>query len=191
MNATWERRSGLDQQLGIPPPEQLLHRLKFRVLGRLPRELRAAPSVSMVLGRYGDVVVRRDGPACLSWYPAGLRGWSHDVEPPQDWNPACRGEVDRAQAREIASQIQAGIAEWYPGMARFEPLQVDAGVIVALGRSDVDDTASGLHDRSRIGVTSLGAYHSVDPGKLTTAPMFAMEAADRVETFRRAARVGS
>ncbi|HET9466004.1 MAG TPA: FAD-dependent oxidoreductase, partial [Gemmatimonadales bacterium] len=191
VNAMWERRLRFDRQLGIPPPENLLHRLKFRVIGRLPQALRAAPSVSMVLGRYGDVVVRSDGTAYLSWYPAGLRGWSHDVEPPQDWNPACRGELDPAQAREIASEIKAGIAQWFPGMARFEPLQVDAGAIVALGRSDVDDARSELHDRTRIGVKSRGAYHSVDSGKLTTAPLFAIEAADRVEAFRLVAETSS
>ncbi len=191
VNATWERRFRFDRQLGIPPPEQLLHRLKFRVIGRLPQNLRAAPSVSMVLGRYGDVVVRRDGTAFLSWYPAGLRGWSHDIEPPHDWNAACRGELDPAQAREVASEIQAGIEEWFPGIAHVEPLQIDAGVIVALGRSDVDDAGSGLHDRSRIGVMSRGAYHYVDPGKLTTAPLFAIEAADRVEAFRLAAGTDS
>ena len=87
-------------------------------------------------------------------------------------------------AREIGAGIRAGIDEWFPGIARSETLLVDAGAIVALGRSDVDDTASGLHDRTRIGVTSHGGYHSVDPGKLTTAPMFAVEAADRVEALR-------
>jgi hypothetical protein len=51
VNAMWERRLGFDRQLGIPPLEHLLHRLKFRVIGRIPQELRAAPSVSMVLGR--------------------------------------------------------------------------------------------------------------------------------------------
>jgi hypothetical protein len=65
----WERRFGLDEQLGIPPPEHLLHRLKFRVIGRLPQELRAAPSVSMVLGRYGDIVIRSNGTA----YSLGIR----------------------------------------------------------------------------------------------------------------------
>jgi glycine/D-amino acid oxidase-like deaminating enzyme len=190
-NAMWERRLGFDRQLGIPPPEHLLHRLKFRVIGRIPRELRTAPSVSMVLGRYGDMVIRTDGTAYLSWYPAGLRGWSHDLEPPEDWNPACRGEVSSSQAGEIASQIQRGIEDWCPAIAQFEPLQVDAGAIVAVGQSDVDDPDSGLHNRSRIGVTSHGGYHSVDPGKLTTAPLFAIEAADRVEAFQLAMTTGS
>jgi hypothetical protein len=39
------------------------------------------------------------------------------------------------------------------------------------------------YQRSRIGVVSRGGYHSIDPGKLTTAPMFALEAADRIEAF--------
>ncbi len=186
VNATWEGRLALDRQLGMPPPATLLHRLKYRVIARLPAELRGAPSVSMVLGRYGDVVVRADGTAYLSWYPAGLRGWSHDVEPPTEWDAACRGEVPPDVAREVAAAILAGIDPWYPGIARSEPILVDAGAIVALGRSDVDDAASDLHDRSHIGVTSSGNYHSVDPGKLTTAPYFALEVADRVSAIHRA-----
>lgn len=186
VNATWEGRLALDRQLGMPPPQNLLHRLKYRVIARLPVGLRGAPSVSMVLGRYGDIVVRTDGTAYLSWYPAGLRGWSHEVEPPAEWNAACRGEVPPALAREIAAGIVAGIEPWFPGIARSEPLLVDAGAIVALGQSDVDDAKSDLHDRSHIGVTSCGRYHSVDPGKLTTAPRYALEVADRVAALERA-----
>ena len=191
VNATWERRLVLDQQLGIPPPRDLLHRLKFRVVARLPADLRGAPSVSMVLGRYGDIVIRPDGTAYLSWYPAGLRGWSHDLEPPAAWDPACRGEVAPAVARGVAADMLAGIDAWFPGVARCEPLLVDAGVIVAIGRSDVDDAASGLHDRSSIGVTSRGGYHSLNTGKLTTAPLFAIQTADRVEALQLARRAAS
>jgi glycine/D-amino acid oxidase-like deaminating enzyme len=191
VNATWERRLALDRQIGMPPPEGLLHRLKYRVIARLPEELREGPSVSMVLGRYGDVVVRRDGTAYLSWYPAGLRGWSHDIEPPAEWDAPCRGEVSDALAREIAADIIHAIAAWYPGIERCEPLRVDAGAIVAIGHSDVDDATSGLHDRSRIGVRSRGGYHTVDPGKLTTAPLFAIEVADRVEALRPARSAAS
>jgi glycine/D-amino acid oxidase-like deaminating enzyme len=185
VNATWERRLALDRQVGLAPPKDLLHRLKYRVIARLPDELNGAPSVTMVLGRYGDVVVRPDGTAYLSWYPVGLRGWTHDIEPPRAWDEPCRGEVPSDEARDIAARLLAGIDAWYPGIGRATPLQIDAGAIVAFGRSDVDDAASGLHDRSRIGVTSCGGYHSVEPGKLTTAPRIAVDAADRVEAFRQ------
>ena len=66
------------------------------------------------------------------------------------------------------------------------PVSIDAGAIVAYGRSDVDDPDSGLHDRSRVGVLSDRGYHSVEPGKLTTAPLFAMQAADAVLAARSA-----
>lgn len=184
VNATWERRLALDAQVGIPPPEHLLHRLKYRVIGRLPAELHGAPSVTMVLGRYGDVVVRPDGTAYLSWYPAGLRGWSDAIEPPADWDAACRGEVEPELARSLAETFLSELGARYRGIARCVPIQVDAGTVVAIGHSDVDDRASALHGRSRIGVTSRGGYHTVDGGKLTTAPLFAMVAADRVESLR-------
>jgi glycine/D-amino acid oxidase-like deaminating enzyme len=183
VNATWEQRLIFDRQLGLAPPADLLHRLKYRVIVRLPPELRGAPSVSMVLGRYGDVVVRRNGTAYLSWYPSALRGWSHDIDPPREWDAPCRGEVAPELAREIAAGVLTGIGDWYSGMSSSESIQVDAGTIVAIGRSDVDDAASALHDRTRIGASSTDGYHSVDPGKLTTAPLFAVAAADRIEAF--------
>jgi hypothetical protein len=64
-------------------------------------------------------------------------------------------------------------------MAGATPIEVDAGVIIAHGRTDVDDPASGLHARTRIGVASVDGYHSVATGKLTTAPLFGVRAARR------------
>ena len=48
VNATWERRASFDRRMGIPPPPSLLHRLKYRVIARLPAEL--AHPWSPVLG---------------------------------------------------------------------------------------------------------------------------------------------
>jgi len=180
VNATWESRLALDRGFGLEIGEGWVHRLKYRVIARLPEALAGAPSVTMVLGPYGDVVVRPDGTAYLSWYPLGLKGWSHDVRPPAAWDAPCRGEVDAAEAREFSAAVLQAIDAWYPGIGSSEPILVDAGAIVAYGKTDVDDAASGLHDRTRIGVTSADGYHSVDPGKLTTAPLFAMAVADRV-----------
>jgi glycine/D-amino acid oxidase-like deaminating enzyme len=181
INATWERRLALDQTLGIQAGAGVLHRLKYRVVARLPTPLRGLPSVTMVLGRYGDVVVRSDDTVYLSWYPIGLQGWSTDIEPPRDWNAACRGEPPPELAAHIAAETIAAIARWMPALAPAEPLEVDAGAIVAHGRTDVDDPSSGLHGRTRVGIMSIAGYHSVDPGKLTTAPVFALEVAERVD----------
>ena len=58
------------------------------------------------------------------------------------------------------------------------------GVIVAWGETDIDDPGSELHERHRIGVRSDRGHHSVDPGKLTMAPYFALECAERVTGAR-------
>jgi hypothetical protein len=83
-------------------------------------------------------------------------------------------------AQEIANATLREIDAWYPGIGASGVLIVDAGVIAGYGRTDVDDRASGLHSRSRVGIRSRGGYHSVDPGKLTTAPLFAARVARTV-----------
>lgn len=191
VNATWERRSALDRWMGIAPPEGLLHRLKYRVLVRVPQTLQHGPSATMVLGPYGDVVIRPGGLTYLSWYPTGLRGWKNEIEPPRAWDEACRGNPPADIAREVSSLALRAINEWYPGIANSSVAVTDAGVIVARGRTDVDDSKSALHNRTRVGVTSVDNYHTVDPGKLTTAPLFALQAAERVAEWARTAAVAA
>ncbi|WP_292445232.1 FAD-dependent oxidoreductase [Methylibium sp.] len=180
VNCLWEDRLRIDQGLGLVPPPGWVHRLKYRVIARLPQAMRQAPSVTMVLGPYGDVVVRDDGTAYFSWYPLGCKGWSHDLAPPHSWDAPCRAELSIDEAAAVAKEVLGAIDEWYPGAAGCEPLLVDAGAIVGYGSTDVNDPASGLHDRTRVGVNSHGGYHSLDPGKLTTAPMFGQQAASKV-----------
>jgi glycine/D-amino acid oxidase-like deaminating enzyme len=180
VNAMWENRIAFDQMLGMDCPKGWVYRLKYRVIAELPKKLCGAPSATMVLGPYGDVVVRDNGTAYLSWYPTGLQGWTHDLAPPASWEAPCRGEVDRAKKQTIARDILRAIDAWYPGVGESQPMLVDAGAIVAYGKTDVDDAASGLHHRTHVGVTSIDGYHSVDPGKLTTAPLFAEEVAKLV-----------
>jgi glycine/D-amino acid oxidase-like deaminating enzyme len=180
VNALWENRFKIDRTVGVEHPPGWLHRLKYRVIARVPECMRDGPSTTLVVGPYGDVVVRADGTAYFSWYPLGLRGWSEELAPPDSWNAACRGELEADQRRSVAGALLGAIEEWYPGAARATPLIVDAGAIVAYGRTDVGDITSGLHRRTHVGVTSVSGYHSVDPGKLTTAPMFGTQAAHAV-----------
>lgn len=169
----------LDQGAGLPPLDGWVHRLKYRVIVRIPRA-RDYPSATMVLGRYGDVVVRPNETAYLSWYPSGLQGWSHALAPPEEWDAPCRGAANQKTASDIGAQIQRRISAWYPAVAEATILEVDAGVVLAHGRTDVDDRSSGLHCRSAIGISGDPAYLSVNPGKLTTAPLFAYEAVDQL-----------
>jgi hypothetical protein len=79
----------------------------------------------------------------------------------------------------------AGLGRVLPCLESLSPdwrksATTQGGVIFAWGSTDIDDPASRLHSRSAVGVFSQGRYHSVDTGKLTMAPLFAMDAADRV-----------
>ncbi len=180
VNALWDGRLGVDATLGLRPQRAWSHRLKYRVLVELPPELRARSSMTIVLGAYGDVVVHPDGCGYVSWYPECLREWSDELVPPVTWDAPCRGVVPEAPARELARGALRATDRWFPGLAEARPVTVDAGTIFAFGDTDITDPASGLHRRDTIGVWSIDGYHSVNTGKLTTAPRFAVDAADAV-----------
>lgn len=187
VNATWENRFALDRSIGLSHRPGWLHRLKYRVIARLPERLAGAPSATMVLGRYGDVVVRPDNTAYLSWYPIGLRGWTQELAPPAHWDAPCRGEVG-ADEHVFADRVVHAISDWFPAIAAARPARIDAGAIVAYGATDVDDPDSRLHDRTQIGISQVDGYVSVDPGKLTTAPWFGQQAAAAVAAHLGAGR---
>lgn len=174
VNCLWSGRFAVDATVGVAPTRPWVHRLKHRVLGRLaPSVASGLPSFTFVLGPYGDVVVGDGRPTYLSWYPACATGWSTSVSPPPSWSDP----VPEAEAASIAAATVRGLAALVPALAGFEPTHVDAGVIVAWGESDIDRADSRLHERHEIGVTSHDGWLTVDTGKFTTAPRFALDVA--------------
>jgi hypothetical protein len=177
VNALWDGRLAVDRTVGLEPPHPWMWRVKHYVRLRAPGA--DVPCSTIVLGAFGDVVVYRDRDLYLSWYPAGMRAISTDLEPPR-WPSASEGGF----SGEVRDQIQEGLAAIVPAVGRL-PLDafawsVKGGVIFAWGETDIDDPHSGLHERHAIGTRSIQGYHSIDTGKLTMAPLFARVAADRV-----------
>ncbi len=177
VNALWDGRLAVDRTVGLEPPRPWMWRVKHYVRLRAPGA--DVPCSTIVLGAFGDVVVYRDRDLYLSWYPAGMRAISTDLEPPR-WPSASEGGF----SGEVRDQIQEGLAAIVPAVGRL-PLDafawsVKGGVIFAWGETDIDDPHSGLHERHAIGTRSIQGYHSIDTGKLTMAPLFARVAADRV-----------
>jgi glycine/D-amino acid oxidase-like deaminating enzyme len=180
VNALWDGRMAVDEKLGFRPERPWLHRLKYGVSFYLREKARRPRSTTFVSGPLGEVVSYHDGLIYLTWYPTCLLGMSREVMPP-DWPTYPDGRVSTDLARSTLKE-----------MARFiVPLQaltpddlvdvtVKGGVIVAWGKTDINDPESELHRRYEIGVTSNHHYHSIDPGKLTMAPHFAQICADRI-----------
>lgn len=179
VNCLWEQRLVFDHQLGVRPPRRWVHRLKFRVRGRLPSALRALPSFTYVLGPYGDIVAHDDGEVNMSWYPVCRRGWSEALAPPEEWAQICKTPPPQIAAS-VAAQTLAQFDRFLPGLGATRVEGVDAGVIFSWGGSDIDDPASALHARSDIGVQEHDGYFSINTGKFTTAPLFAEQLAGRL-----------
>lgn len=178
VNALWDGRFAVDAARGIAPPRQWIHRYKYGARFRLPDGATPPPSTSMVHGPFGDSVFYNDGVVYLSWYPVCMVATSFDMEPA--WPTLEKADADR-----IISETFRIIGEIVPAISRIDPatlpdLALKAGTIVAWGKTDIDDRASGLHRRDEIGVGSYGAYHSIETGKLTMAPYFAEECAERI-----------
>lgn len=185
-NCAWCGRLELDGTAGIAPPPRWSFRMKYFGRAPMPAGAPALPSTTVVLGPFGDIVDYGDGSAMFSWYPVGRRGWSGEQAPP-DWPTSVAGDDARRLTRGIAAGL-AGIVPAVEDLLLREPasVAVRGGVIYARGDTDVDDAASELHERHRVGPASHGAYHTVDTGKYTLAPLFAMQLADRITGARGA-----
>ena len=114
------------------------------------------------------------------WASACLRGWSSEIETPDDWRAVCDGQADAATTAELSTQLLQGFEPFIPGIVESRVQRVDAGVIFCWGKTDIDDRDSELHRRYDIGVHSHDGYFSIDTGKYTCAPMFAAELVHRL-----------
>lgn len=183
VNCGWCGRLAVDTAAGLPPPPAWSFRRKYFL--RLPPTAVTThlPPTTIVLGGFGDVVRYPSGHLFVSWYPAGCPGLETGLRP--DPEPtAGRDALRLAMLR--------GVADVVPALADVDrrtlaDAELSSGVIYALGRTDVDDPVSRLHRRSETGPRSFGRYHTVDTGKLTTAPYFARKLVRAVFAGHRAA----
>jgi glycine/D-amino acid oxidase-like deaminating enzyme len=182
VNALWDGRLAIDATLGLRPSRPWMHRFKYGIRFRPPPAARPLPTIAIMLGPFGDLVVYGQGKVYLNWYPTCLEAMSRELSPP-DWSPI---PTEPRGARVVIETLQAMAEIVIPvrdlDLGSLRECTVRGGVIVAWGHTDIDDPASELHRRYEIGVTSNGRYHSVDPGKLTMTPYFAGVCADRIVT---------
>ena len=157
VNCSWESRLGLDRQaLGEAP--DACYRVKHQVMVRGPGASAFRP-LTLVQGPYGDLVPWPGGDVYISWYPVGR---THFGDSPADELLPDPG---------VASSTLSEMSRLVPGLGRFRVIDHAPSHIVAAGTSDIEDPSSGLHFRSRTGVTGSDGWWSPDSGKLTTAPL--------------------
>jgi hypothetical protein len=178
VNALWEGRLAIDASAGLRPHRPWLLRRRHYLRGESGLALDQVPSATTIVGPLGDVIRFRNGAFHLSWYPAGMTATSRSLEGPA-WDPL---DPDRAEA--VGRRTIEALAALVPSLTRLgkalDDATLESGVVFAWGATGLDDARSALHTRSDVGVISRGRYHSIDTGKLTTAPLFAAAAARRV-----------
>lgn len=180
VNCLWEGRLQLDASMGIRSARRWLHRYKLGIYLQVRRAYPMIPSTTLILGCFGDVVNFQNHKFYFSWYPECMIGMSQELLPP-DWMKTMTPERLDAIFTKSLSQL-AAIHPVLHQMNSDDILDrtMRGGDIFAWGKTDIDDIASELHHRYNIGVHSVGNYHSVDTGKYTIAPYYAMEVCDRI-----------
>lgn len=180
VNSLWGGRLAIDRSNGLATERPWLYRTKLGIILRSRPDQRDVPSTTFVLGSYGDTVRYGDGSIYVSWYPDCLVGLSSDIV-----SPDYVGALDGERRRELALRSIGAMSDLVPALAPYRDGadidRVGGGIIFAWGAADIDDPGSELHRRYDIGVHSFGRYHSIDTGKYTMAPFFAVEACDRIE----------
>ena len=180
VNALWDGRQEIDRTAGIDAIGTHVYRCKYGLRIASAAIVPPVPSVTIVLGPFGDVVNFGNGELYLSWYPACLKGLATGTA-----DAAWTLDPNGAAALRVARDTLDALGALVPALKRLpraavQDAVVRGGIIVARGETDIVDPKSGLHRRYEIGVESHGRYHSIDTGKYTMAPLFARHVADRV-----------
>jgi glycine/D-amino acid oxidase-like deaminating enzyme len=171
INALWNGRLPVDLSAGLPIGPVWSHR--YRVAAFLRSSVPVSVRSTLVcVGAFGDVKNFGGHDFYVSWYPAGLRLDSADLDPPAPAALTAAGEAAMIDA------IRTGIGEHVPGIdALFrtaDDIRIAGGFVFAEGGAGrIDERSSTLHARDRFGVRRKGTYFSVDTGKWSTAPWMA------------------
>ncbi|UCF38492.1 MAG: FAD-dependent oxidoreductase [Acidobacteriota bacterium] len=182
VNCLWTDRLRVDREFGIETDRRRVYRLKYGLWADLPAELNDLPSLTFVLGPFGDIVNDGLGKAYMSWYPSCMRGWSTDLSPPSEWEVAHSGVVPGQIASEIEQLSLEAFDALVPGLRQCRVRKLSGGTIFCWGRTDIEDPKSELHERHAAGISAHDGYYSIDTGKYTCAPLFAHRLAQELKS---------
>lgn len=188
VNASWESRLKFDHQLGITPPYKWLHRYKMACQIR-GANLIDAPSSTIVLGAFGDLVNFGNGSYYISWYPDGKIDESSEITPHE-----AESTLTDRDRQILMKRMVANLGDVISSMADLDlsnaQTQVRGGHIFAWGDKDVDHYDTQLHERSSTGVESHGNYHTINTGKYCSAILNTHDAVSRIVSTIQPATAG-
>ena len=138
--------------------------------------------VTFCFGPFGDIVPLGGDRCYVSWYPACLMGFTTDLSAGSRWFDHLAAGFDFAAAYRLTRRRLAELTRGFELDEQYE--RVRAGPILAAGSTYIYDLESRLHRRTAIGLDAHGRIATINPGKLTTAPWWANEAARWIKDQR-------
>jgi hypothetical protein len=170
VNALWQGRPAIDESVGHRPDTAHQHRYRVSVFART-HDVVETPCAVLNVGPFGDVKNYDGRNFYLSWYALGLLARAESIAPPSvpDMTSAARSQ--------LAHDVFTALAARLPWVERIErataEARVEGGWVYSQGSGFLDDPRATVHQRSRLGVTNVGTYYSVDTGKYSVAPTLA------------------
>jgi glycine/D-amino acid oxidase-like deaminating enzyme len=187
VNALWQNRIGIDATLGLTEARPVLHRFKAGLHSKPAWPPRDLPTVTFLLGEYGDTV-NFGHRAYLSWYPACHLLTSAETTPSVQEAEILGGDLGQVETQTLEVLGRLMPAQRRALRRSAGQWDIGGGYITAWGRTGIDDRRSQLHERFEIGVHSSGTYHSIDTGKYSLGPHFADIACNRLVADRSVSR---
>ncbi len=170
VNALWQGRPAVDESVGHRPDAGHQHRYRVSVFVRT-RHAVDTPCAVLSVGPFGDIKNYNGRNFYLSWYALGLLARAETVEPPSV------PEMTHAGRRDLTRGVFEALRSRLPWVERIErattEARVEGGWVYSQGSGLLDDPRATVHQRSRLGITNLGTYYSVDTGKYSVAPTLA------------------
>ncbi len=180
INCLWGGRYKIDRDLGLDMNDSIIVRYKVAIHLTL-RNTHDLPSFTIIQGPFGDLVNFTKNRIYLSWYPSCMIGIADATNQP-NWDDLLSDSRRDQILNESLTRLGAIMPELPEVICQrsIQTKKIEGGLICARGREDITSTDSDLHHRYEIGLHSVGDYHSVDTGKYSMAPYFAVQVVKRI-----------
>lgn len=177
VNALWQGRPEIDALLGHRPDTDQQFRYRVSVFART-RHTVDAPCAVLSVGPFGDVKNFNGRDFYLSWYPAGLLASAEGATPPAE--PVLTADARQDLVAAVFDALKLRLP-WVKDIEHaMTEARVEGGWVYSQGKGPLDDPRASVHQRSRLGMTNLGTYYSVDTGKYSVAPTLAERLAETI-----------
>ena len=178
-NCLWGGRLKLDRHLGLASARPHLMRYKVAIKFSGIDVRTAIPSLTLMLGEFGDIVNHGNGSYYLSWYPECKIAETVGDDPHELF-----GAFASAKRRRIVQRSIDALSKYASGLQEFQShvgqASVHGGIICSWGHDPIPNLDSEIHQRFDVGVNRHGNWFSIDTGKYCMGPNIALRAVDQL-----------